>query len=516
MVWLPSGVFRMGQDDSPYDDEKPAHEVAVSAFSIGQYPVTFEDYDKFSEATGGEKTSDGGWGRVTRPVINVSWEDATAYCEWLSEQTGVRYRLATEAEWEYACRAGSHTRYCFGDDEQRLGEHAWYGSNTGGRDSSSWGEATEQLAIVRFAWKYSGMGTGLVLLGITYEESPRENPGGPINGSHRVFRGGSWASDAVSCRSAFRDDGRPDLLDYGAGFRLARDGTWPSDTFTLARQKVAGAPVEAGSKVEQEKLYQPYEVFQDRPDTPDMVYLPGGTFKMGDSQGKGFNGERPVHEVTLDAFGLGRYPVTVGDFRRFVDATAYQTEAERQGGACVLDGSVWRGKPDVNWRNPYFPQADSHPVVCISWNDAVAYCKWLSAQTGAQYSLPTEAEWEYACRASSDTAYCFGDDEQLLDDYAWYATNAGGGTHPVGQKRANTWGLCDMHGNVWEWVQDWYGAYSKEPQNNPSGPKSGSDRVSRGGGWYVGAGDCCSAFRSYWRVPGFRGDDLGFRLARRV
>jgi formylglycine-generating enzyme required for sulfatase activity len=129
MVWLPSGVFQMGQEDSLYNDEKPAHEVAVSTFSVGQYPVTFEEYDKFCEATRREKPSDSGWGKGTRPVINISWEDARAYCEWLSEQTGERYRLLTEAEWEYACRAGSTARYCYGDDEQHLGEYAWYSSN---------------------------------------------------------------------------------------------------------------------------------------------------------------------------------------------------------------------------------------------------------------------------------------------------------------------------------------------------------------------------------------------------
>jgi len=133
MVWLPDGVFRMGQDDSPYGDEKPAHEVAVSTFSIGQYPVTFEEYDKFCDATERKKPSDSGWGRETRPVINISWEDAVAYCKWLSEQTGEHYRLLTEAEWEYACRATSNTRYCYGDDEQRLGEYAWYSSNAGGK-----------------------------------------------------------------------------------------------------------------------------------------------------------------------------------------------------------------------------------------------------------------------------------------------------------------------------------------------------------------------------------------------
>ena len=204
--------------------------------------------------------------------------------------------------------------------------------------------------------------------------------------------------------------------------------------------------------------YKPYQGFQDhlKDDTaaPEMVYLPGGTFKMGDIQGKGYAWERPVHEVTLDAFAIGRYPVTVGEFRRFVDTIGYRTEAERGDGAYVWDGKNWGKKPDASWRNPYFSQDDRHPVVCISWNDASAYCQWLSEQTGEQYSLLTEAEWEYACRASSETAYFFGDDEKELEEYAWYSKNSEGRTHPVGEKRPNTWGLHDISGNVWQWVKD--------------------------------------------------------------
>ncbi len=246
-----------------------------------------------------------------------------------------------------------------------------------------------------------------------------------------------------------------------------------------------------------------------------MVWLPGGTFKMGDIQGVGYDDERPVHEVTLDAFAIGRNPVTVNEFRRFVETTGYKSEAERKGGAWVWDGKEWGEKTDANWRNPYIAQDDDHPLVSISWNDAAAYCEWLCEQTGEQYSLPTEAQWEYACRAASETAYCFGDDEQLLADYAWYSKNSEGKTHPVGVMRANTWGLHDMHGNVWEWVQDWYERYSKESQRNPSGPEQGSNRVIRGGSWVSGAGVCRSACRVRGG-PGYRDYYLGFRLARRV
>jgi formylglycine-generating enzyme required for sulfatase activity len=131
MVWLPGGVFTMGQDDSPYDEEKPAHSVRVDAFSIGHYPVTFAEYDRFCDATKREKSRDDGWGRGERPVIRVSWEDAQAYCDWLSRETGERYRLATEAEWEYACRAGTDSQWCCGNDEAQLDDYVWYAKNSG-------------------------------------------------------------------------------------------------------------------------------------------------------------------------------------------------------------------------------------------------------------------------------------------------------------------------------------------------------------------------------------------------
>jgi formylglycine-generating enzyme required for sulfatase activity len=516
MAWLPGGTFMMGEDESPYDAEKPAHDVTVDAFSIGQYPVTFEEYDRFCEATRREKPSDWKWGRGTRPAIEVSWDNATAYCEWLSEQTGAHYRLLTEAEWEYACRSGSATLYSFGDDKQSLGDYAWYSSNAEGKTHPVGEKRPNDWHLYDMhgnvdEWVRDWYGS--------YSAEPQTNPSGPEAGSDRVIRGGGWLYGAELCRSAYRYWNAPGYRGSNLGFRLARDGAWLSDTFTLAAQKAAEAPVQAESEDKLEKSYIPYQGFRDslKDGTPvsEMVYLPGGSFKMGDIQGKGWDRERPVHEVTLEAFAIGRNPVTVGEFRRFVEATDYKTEAEQEGGAYVYDGIDWEQKSDVNWRNPFFPQDEDHPVVCISWNDAIAYCEWLCEQTGEQYSLPTEAEWEYACGAESETAYCFGDDEKRLGDYAWYSKNAEGKTHPVGEKLPNHWNLHDMHGNVWEWVQDWFEDYSKEPQHNPSGPEQGSSRVFRGGSWGGGAEGCRSAFRN-WRGPGNRGNILGFRLARRV
>jgi formylglycine-generating enzyme required for sulfatase activity len=223
---------------------------------------------------------------------------------------------------------------------------------------------------------------------------------------------------------------------------------------------------------------------------PAMVWLPGGTFRMGDDSSP-YDYEKSVHEVTVSAFSIGQYPVTFEEYDKFCEATR-------------------RSKPsDRSWGRA------TRPVIDISWSDAAAYCEWLSQQTGMHYRLLTEAEWEYACRAGNTARYCFGDDEQRLGDYAWYSSNAGGQTHPVGEKLPNAWHLYDMHGNVWEWVRDWYGAYSSEPQRDPSGRESGSIRVYRGGGWHLGADYCRSAYRRYW-LPDYRLHDLGFRLARRV
>jgi formylglycine-generating enzyme required for sulfatase activity len=130
---------------------------------------------------------------------------------------------------------------------------------------------------------------------------------------------------------------------------------------------------------------------------------------------------------------------------------------------------------------------------------------------GYELRLPTEAEWEYACRAGSTTDYCYGDDPRELSEYAWFSENSRKSTHPVGQKKPNKWGLYDMHGNVWEWCQDWYGEYPKEPVTDPKGPKGGSSRVFRGGGWLDSAGYCRSALRN-WDGPSLQYDNVGFRV----
>ena len=220
---------------------------------------------------------------------------------------------------------------------------------------------------------------------------------------------------------------------------------------------------------------------------------------MGSPEGEKAQGKDELQqEVELThPFYLGVYDVTVGQFKMFVKETDYQTEAEKGQGAWLFANGSWQSDPLANWQNPGFDQNDDHPVVCVSWNDAKAFCNWLSRKEKRKYQLPTEAQWEYACRAGTTTAYSFGDDPKDLGDYAWYSDNAGWRIHPVGEKKPNPWGLYDMHGNVWQWCQADYGPYPSKDVIDPINTIKGSidARVSRGGSWDGNAGWCRAAAR---------------------
>ncbi len=253
-----------------------------------------------------------------------------------------------------------------------------------------------------------------------------------------------------------------------------------------------------------------------------LVLVAGGSFDMGctSEQRDCLNSEYPIHRVTLDSFYLGQYEVTVQQFKTFIEASAYVTDADREGWSFVYDElrRSWTQKNGINWRHDAIgalrtPAEYTHPVIHVSWNDARAYCEWLSRQTGEQYRLPTEAEWEFAARGGNDSkGYQYAGSDNL-DEVGWYAENSGGKTHPVGQKKRNELGLYDMSGNVWEWCQDWYGDYPSSAQTNPTGPTTGSGRVDRGGSWYF-VPQYCRVANRFFVGPGYRNFNVGFRLAR--
>ncbi|HLC14623.1 MAG TPA: formylglycine-generating enzyme family protein, partial [Thermodesulfovibrionia bacterium] len=254
-----------------------------------------------------------------------------------------------------------------------------------------------------------------------------------------------------------------------------------------------------------------------------FIYIKPGTFKMGSPENEpGRDSDETLHEVELTkGFYMQTTEVTVGQWRQFAKETGYKTEAETGDGCYILTGGKWEKKEGFYWGKPGFEQADSHPVTCVSWNDVQKFIQWLNKKGEGSYSLPIEAQWEYAARAGTSTPFAFGeclstDEENYDGNYPLEGCKKGEyrqKTTPVGSLKANKWGLYDMHGNVWEWCEDWYGDdyYKKSPTSDPTGPSTGASRVLRGGSWLLDAGSCRSA-RRYGDASGYRRDGAGFRL----
>jgi sulfatase modifying factor 1 len=267
-----------------------------------------------------------------------------------------------------------------------------------------------------------------------------------------------------------------------------------------------------------------------------FVYIPAGSFEMGSpSYEAGREDDEQRHSVTLtEGFWLGQHEVTVASFQSFVRATRYLTTADIKGNAYGFTKEGNKLVDGLTWQSPGIDQNDHHPVVQVSWNDAMAYCQWLTKKEGNLYTLPTEAQWEYACRGGTTTMYSFGGSVEQGEGYlniadedfeTWVGIfghtaknrvrwhDGYGTTAPIGSFRANGFGLYDMHGNVWEWCSDWFGKeyYSTGPAQDPTGPTSGQYRVLRGGSWRIRPGLCRSAIRN-WRSPGIRNINIGFRI----
>lgn len=290
---------------------------------------------------------------------------------------------------------------------------------------------------------------------------------------------------------------------------------------------------EAQAETKEKQLKKIKNIKPVAPSPQKMAFVKGGCFPMGDIFENGSSDELPVHEVCLDDFYIGKYEVTVGDFRKFVDATSYVTDAEKYGKGWALNstGDNWEELKGINWRNPGFAQDVRHPVVMVSWKDAMEYIEWLSNKAGKKYRLPTEAEWEFAARDGGKlieyawgniwpNANIAGDELQrhfperrwpVWEDYEdGYVFTA-----PAGSFAPNSLGLYDMSGNVWEWCADRYSAnyYDNSPHKNPKGTENATHRVRRGGSWFSVPLSVRTSIRDSG-TPDERDFYLGFRVAR--
>ncbi|UCG57650.1 MAG: SUMF1/EgtB/PvdO family nonheme iron enzyme, partial [Phycisphaerales bacterium] len=390
-------------------------------------------------------------------AVCISWNDAMAFCRWLSRQTGGHYRLPTEAEWEYACRAGGDGYS--GEDVDGMG---WYRDNSGRgthpvgqKKPNAWG----LYDMHGNAWEWC-----LDVWHSSYRDTPDDGSAWltedylPRVAVRRVLRGGAWCRLDFECGATYRYRGTEDFRSDGTGFRIVRSAAsvdteptidhtaWQgrSTHTTLSRMNSGVSDLGLTLSVDGVNF--------------EFVRVSPGDFLMGSERD---GGEKPIHRVQIKTgFDIGKTEVTVRQFRAFVEDTGYQTDAEKERWAWARShGRDWHPESLTCWWNLPFEQSDDHPVTCISWYDAMEFCKWLADRTQMAIRLPSASEWEYACRAGTT-----GDFAGDLNQMGWHRYNSGHRTHPVGQKKPNPWGLYDTHGNVWEWCLDmWRDNYEGAP-----------------------------------------------------
>jgi formylglycine-generating enzyme required for sulfatase activity len=497
------------------------------------------------------------------PVSHLSHADASAFCEWISATDDAIYRLPTEAEWEFACRAGSCDPYFFGTDSSLLRNYAWAAVQppqprvVGSKHPNPFGlfdvyGNVGELCSDYYVATYPSGATAV-------------DPSGPIADDSFPIRGGNFTSQIIgSWRSASRSNTKQTSIGT-VGFRAVREITPPQPASAAkSSPPLAIAPFDAA----QARAYQDawakhlgVAVQTKSAGGMELTLIPPGEFLMGssdeqvraavvradsrkpdneDEAARTTIGERerPQHLVTLTKpFIIGTKEVSIGQYRQFVEATKYVTEAEKYGfgdsSAVPATGKNYSTMKATSWKACGYPTSDESSVTEITWNDACAFCNWLSqhdgltsryvsdgqgawliAATADGYHLPTEAQWEFACRAGTVTHYSFGDDSARFGEFAWHDKSAGNGMRAGGLLRANAFGLFDMHGNVFEWCEDWFEAYhGSDPVVNPVGPVVGSMRVIRGGAWNLNSVLGRSAYRSP-HSPSYRYKNTGFRVAR--
>ncbi|MCF8267848.1 MAG: SUMF1/EgtB/PvdO family nonheme iron enzyme [Ignavibacteriales bacterium] len=325
----------------------------------------------------------------------------------------------------------------------------------------------------------------------------------------------SWNTNLVEMKSAYKkvknfESGSSSAADKKEAWQRFLNAFTTDNPYSAEDNEMLR---EAGERISYFKNYKDPVISRPPSEAPNrMVYVAGGTYLMGSNDG--FDSEKPVYSVTVSSFYIGRYEVTIKEFRKFIEATGYKTDAEKNGFSYIWNGETLEKRNGVNWKSDEKGDErsqgeDTHPVIHVSWNDADAYAKWAGGR------LPTEAEWEYAARGGAlSKGYKYSGSDNI-EEVAWHDGYSRRKTHPVGEKKPNELGIYDMSGNVWEWCSDWYGKtyYSSSPVKDPKGPASGSYRVLRGGSWNDDDINCRSAFRG-GGDPGSRNAVYGFRLVQ--
>jgi len=587
---IPPGEFTMGSPQAEIDalvestmdpnlqgwfrSEGPRHPVKLTqAFYLASCEVTQQQYQKLMGTNPSHFSLSGPGKDIVKgleagelPVEMVSWFDAVDFCNKLSEREqrlpyyardgeavtllgGNGYRLPTEAEWEFACRAGTTTRWSFGDDEAGLAQHAWYHSNSGNRPhrigelpASTYGLYDLYGNVWEWCWDWHG----------EYAIGAVSDPQGSAAGSCRVLRGGAFSNIASTVRSAPRDMIAPTSRASYSGFRVATnidakvkglpaasDGPAPTKDNDPGEKSInppesANAPFDTKQAVAHQEAWAKHLGIRVEIESSlgmKLRLIPPGEFTMGSPQAEidalvqstaepqwqgWFRSEGPQHRVKLtQAFYLGSCEVTQRQYKELMGANPSHFSLGGEGNDAVKDLDT-----------------SQHAVDSVTWFDAIDFCNQLSELEkrspyykrdgeavailgGNGYRLPTEAEWEYACRAGTTTRWSFGDTERDLGQHAWFESNANGRTQRVGDLPANPFGLFDLYGNVWEWCWDWHGEYAAGATSDPSGSAAGALRILRGGAFNNSPSFVRSAYRDPIH-PTIRFPNHGFRVARTI
>jgi formylglycine-generating enzyme required for sulfatase activity len=486
MIWCSPGKFRMGSPETETgrsQDETP-HEVNLTrGFWIGAHEITQAQWKLVMGAF--HKSYRKQFGTAC-PVTHVSWEDAVAFCEKLSAREGGVYQLPTEAQWEYACRAGTTGPYS--TEGVAVGEFSWHVGNSKGHPHlvgekvrNHWG--LQDIHGNVFEWCSDWYAP--------YPNSAVTDPSGPGTGKTKVYRSGAFDMPAASHRSAFRGFLDPRQHASNLGFRVAclsKPNTVPT---TRDRTTAQPPSLPSGSEgVREEEIAPDVKV--------RFIHCPPGKFTMGEGSS--------AREVTLtQGFWLA------------------ETEVSR---------AQWLGVMGQKSIPPGPNRGNRVPIDQVGWDDIQGRGGFLEkiqpkAPAGFAFALPTEAQWEYACRAGTTTKFWWGD--EFLPGEANVANAPGtaeagqvsffqskglptGASMTIKSLKANPWGFYDMAGNVWEWCQDWYEETPSGPTTDPQGPPNGDLKVLKGGAWNEPEPEARSAARLRY-FPAFRGGNFGFRLA---
>ena len=518
MVFVEGGTFTMGTNDEyAYDSEKPAHQVTLTDFWMGETKVTQALWTAVMGTSLSQQQSKHS-GYVIRgqgpnyPMYFVSYDEATDFCNkmntLLNDQLpdGCKFVIPTEAQWEYAAKGGNQSKGYTYAGSNKLSDVAWYENNSGDKIHPVKTKLPNELGLYDMCgnleewcsdWyeKYSG--------------TSQVDPIGPMSGKERVTRGCNRRSDEKWCRLSYRYHESPSSgYDNFHGFRIALVNIKLTEANRKkaaeeAKRKEEATAEEAKRKVEEEAAAMKKSLnFTVRNVTFKMVFVQGGTFTMGCTSEQGndcWDNEKILHSVTVSDFWMGETEVTQALWKAVMG-----TEPSYKGGWTDKDG-----------------RGSMYPAYYVNWEECVQFCNKLNSllsnqlPSGWRFALPTEAEWEYAARGGKHHSGYKYPGSDNIDEVAWYFDNSGYKAHHVKGKRANALGLYDMSGNMCEWCADLYDEeyYGVSPSTNPLGPTNGSDHVLRGGAFCAADRYCrVSGSRSHGS-PDYYSGSYGFRLA---